>query len=131
MDWLDVLKCIEAGESRTVEFKAGFDTSKIGPAACAFANTDGGVVILGVNDSGEIVGIPKDPEWIRERLTQFLGSGFNYPMTAFYGRHEDPQGWVHWIQVPRKIPSPCSTRMSRGSAGSAAAFVHPRANCRG
>ena len=107
MDWLDVLRCIEAGESRTVEFKTGFDTSKIGPAACAFANTDGGVVILGVNDSGEVVGIPKNPEWIHERLTQFLGNGFNYPMTAFYGRHEDPQGWIHWIRVPKqKNPEP-------------------------
>ena len=107
MDWLDVLRCIEAGESRTVEFKEGFDTSKIGRAACGFANTDGGVVILGISNSGQIVGVAKDPDQVHERLTQFLGNGFNYPMTAFYGRHESPQGWIHWVHVPKqKNPEP-------------------------
>ena len=102
MEWLEVLKCIEAGEGRTVEFKAGFDTSKIGPAACAFANSDGGVVILGVQDLGEIVGVPQSPQTVHERITQFLGNGFNFPMTALYGSHQDPHGWVHWIEVPRQ-----------------------------
>ncbi len=102
MQWLDILKCIEAGESRTVEFKAGFDTAKIGPAACAFANSDGGVVILGVDESGAIVGVTRDPDAVHERLTTFLGSGFNYPMTATCGRNRDPRGWVHWVHVLRQ-----------------------------
>lgn len=100
MEWLDVLKQIEDGESRTVEFKAGFDMSKIGPAACAFANSEGGVVILGVDDSGEIVGLAQDPHSVHERITQFLHNGFSASMSARYGRHEDPKGWVHWIEVP-------------------------------
>lgn len=102
MDWLEVLKCIEAGEGRTVEFKAGFDTSKIGPAACAFANSEGGVVILGVQDQGNIVGIAQDPDSVHERITQFLGNAFSVPMTASYGQHQDPRGWVHWIKVSRQ-----------------------------
>ena len=102
MDWSDVIRCIEDGEARTVEFKAGFDASKIGPAACAFANSDGGVVIIGVGDQGDIVGVTPDPRVVHERIAQFLEGGCSFPMIARYGRHEDPQGWVHWIQVPRQ-----------------------------
>ncbi len=111
MEWLEVMNHIEAGESRTVEFKEGFDTGKIGPAACAFANTDGGVVICGVNDAGAIVGVERDPDSVHERLTAFLGNGFNYPMTAACGRYQDPQGWVHWVQVPKqRNPEPMRFR---------------------
>ena len=111
MEWSEVRKRIEAGEGRTVEFKAGFDTGKIGPAVCAFANTEGGVVVLGVNDSGQIVGVERDPDAVHERLTDFLGDGFNFPVTARCGRHRDPQGWVHWIHVLRqRNPEPMRYR---------------------
>ena len=43
MDWLDILRRIESGESDQSEFKSGLDLSTIGPAVCAFANTEGGL----------------------------------------------------------------------------------------
>lgn len=43
MDWLDILQRIESGESDQTEFKSGLDLSAIGPAVCAFANTEGGL----------------------------------------------------------------------------------------
>lgn len=111
MEWTDVRKRIEAGEGRTVEFKTGFDTGKIGPAVCAFANTDGGVVILGVGDSGRIVGGARDPDTVHERLTAFLSDGFNFPVTVRCGKHRGPEGWVHWIHVLRqRNPEPMRYR---------------------
>ncbi len=111
MEWPEIEERTEAGEGRTVEFKAGFDTGKIGPAVCAFANTDGGVVILGVGDSGRITGVGRDPDAVHERLTTFLSDGFNFPVTARCGRHLTGEGWVHWIHVLRqRNPEPMQYR---------------------
>lgn len=47
---------IEDGESAAVEFKRALDKG-LGRELCAFANADGGTILLGVSDSGRIVGI--------------------------------------------------------------------------
>ena len=63
MQWLDVLKRIEGGENRYTEFKRGAgDLSPIGKAISAFANTEGGVIILGVENSGVISGVKETPK---------------------------------------------------------------------
>ena len=103
MEWLDVLDSVGVGESERAEFKRGLgDLSAVGRAICAFANTEGGVVILGVTDAQEIVGVREDPERVQERLTSFLQTGCSSPVTARAGRHEDPNGWVHWLEIPRQ-----------------------------
>ncbi len=55
MDLNDLLKLIKTGESEHVEFKltVGKDIHK---AIVAFANAEGGHILIGVNDEGEIVG---------------------------------------------------------------------------
>ena len=103
MDWLDILNRIGEGESESTEFKLGLgDLSAIGKAVCAFANTEGGVVVLGVNNSQAIVGVKEDPEKVQERLTSFLQNGCNLPVSASAGRHQDPNGWVHWLEISRQ-----------------------------
>lgn len=101
MEWAEVLKRIEAGENRTTEF--GRDLSKqLGPAICAFANGDGGLVILGVDDSGSVGGLAGDPREAHEWLTSFLQTGCNAPVWARCGRQEvGDNRWVHWLEVPR------------------------------
>ena len=103
MEWLDVLDRIGTGESDRTEFKRGLgDLSAAGRAVCAFANTEGGVIILGVTDAQQIVGVREDAERVQERLTSFLQTGCSSPVTARPGRHEDPKGWVHWLEIPRQ-----------------------------
>ena len=103
MEWLDVLDRIGTGESERAEFKRGLgDLSAVGRAVCAFANTAGGVVILGITDSRQIVGVSGDAQRVWERLTSFLQTGCSSPVPARAGRHEDPKGWVHWLEVPRQ-----------------------------
>lgn len=103
MEWPDILDRIEAGEGRHTEFKRGpGDLKDIGKAICAFANTEGGVIILGVDDAGTLVGVREDAETVQERLTGFLHSGCSTPVSARIWRHEGPGGWVHWIEVPRQ-----------------------------
>ena len=101
MEWLDILKCIESGEGRQTEFKRGpGDLSAVGKAICAFANSEGGVVVLGIDDSRNIVGVREGAERVHERLTSFLQTGCSTPVSARIGSHEDPAGRVHWLEVP-------------------------------
>lgn len=100
MEWPEVLQRIEAGEGEGTEFKRGLgDLSAIGRAVCAFANTAGGVIILGVTDSHSIIGVNEDADDVQQRLQTFLRTGCSAPVNGQYGRHEDPNGWVHWIEV--------------------------------
>ena len=73
----------------------------MGKALCAFANGEGGLIVLGVEDSGAIVGLADDPHEAHKRLTDFLQTGCNQPVSARCGRSEFGGGWVHWIEVPR------------------------------
>lgn len=47
-------------ESVYVEFKTGVGSRAVQDSAVAFSNADGGVVVIGVDDSGAIVGRPLD-----------------------------------------------------------------------
>ena len=103
MEWTEVLNRIAAGEDQHTEFKPHFkDRSAVGRAICAFANTEGGLIILGVSDNQQIIGVAEDSEKVQERLTSFLQSGCSSPVSARIGRHQDPKGWVHWLEVPRQ-----------------------------
>ena len=103
MEWRDIARRIEAGEDGKTEFKRGLaELSAIGRAVCAFANAEGGLIVLGVDDRGAIVGVREDPDSAQERLTGFLHSGCSSSVPARCGRHNDPNGWVHWIEVPRQ-----------------------------
>lgn len=52
------------GEGDFVEFKQGLPETKRREAIVAFSNTDGGVVLLGVRDDGQVHGITSDGETI-------------------------------------------------------------------
>ena len=64
METADLKQCIAQGENTTTEFKENFDQEAIETAA-AFANTNGGVILIGVSDTGEIRGITIRKETLR------------------------------------------------------------------
>jgi len=53
---LEISKLLEGGESQTVEFKTSFEKETI-ETLVAFANAQGGVVLISVSDKGEIRGV--------------------------------------------------------------------------
>lgn len=103
MDWIEVLQRIQTGEDERTELGRfrSFGEKDWLKAVCAFANTKGGLVILGVTDDGAIDGVPMDAEAVQERLTNALQNGLSSQVQARIGRHEDPKGWVHWVEVSR------------------------------
>ncbi len=100
MNWPDVERRIAGGENARTEFKRGVgDLGGVGRTVCAFANGDGGLLVIGVDDAGGVVGVGENPETVQERLTSFLHTDCGKPVTAECGRHDAGGGWVHWIDV--------------------------------
>ena len=65
MEAIDLKQRIAQGENTTTEFKESFDQEVIETAA-AFANTDGGIILIGVSDRREIRGITIGKETLRD-----------------------------------------------------------------
>ena len=63
---------INQGEGYNLEFKESF-TDGIKREICAFANTEGGFILLGVNDENKVVGI-KDSNDIRSKIQNIARS---------------------------------------------------------
>ena len=71
METSDLKQRITQGENTTTEFKENFDQEVIETAA-AFANTDGGIILIGVSDRREIRGITIGKETLRNWSNQIL-----------------------------------------------------------
>lgn len=71
METADLKQHIAQGENTTTEFKENFDQEAIETAA-AFANTDGGTILIGVSDRQEIKGITIGKETLRNWSNQIL-----------------------------------------------------------
>ena len=59
---------ISRGENKRVEFKAKLDREDFLETVIAFSNTEGGIIILGVNDNGIPLGFEGDEESIAKRI---------------------------------------------------------------
>jgi ATP-dependent DNA helicase RecG len=65
MEALELIDLIALGETSTVQFKRTLeDTNDLAKELCAFANTEGGIILFGVEDDGTISGL--SPEEVRE-----------------------------------------------------------------
>ncbi len=59
-----ILELIEQGEHQQLDFKFEVsDSKKIARTLSAFANTDGGTLLIGVKDNGNITGVRSDEEY--------------------------------------------------------------------
>ena len=58
----ELLKLIEGGENIRVEFKKSTTeiTKDVYDTGCSFSNRDGGTIVLGVKDNGDILGVAPD-----------------------------------------------------------------------
>ena len=71
---------IAAGEGREVEFKRGLPSDfKVARSLCAFANTRGGFLFIGVGDRGELEGAPH-PEATGRKLCEIAARRVEPPL---------------------------------------------------
>ena len=102
MDWPEVRQRIAKGEDVHTEFKRVLELRLVGRTVCAFGNTDGGVLVLGVDNAGQIIGVRENAHSARERLANFLQNGCNVPVYAQCQQHDAAEGTVIWVEVPRQ-----------------------------
>ena len=109
------------GESTYIEFKEGFSPKKITEAVVAFSNTDGGVILVGVDNSGQI----KGAHWNGEREKDVHGWVGNLNDPGRYDiYHPTVEGKpVVVIAVSRRIEG--FAQMSRWSPAGTAGRVEP------
>jgi hypothetical protein len=92
---------IRGGESSSVEFKRSMPPSAdLARIMSAFANSEGGTLLIGVDDNGAIVGVPgyKIPQAIEEiekTAESVLFGPIDFNASKIEGR------WVVWVHIPK------------------------------
>lgn len=111
MDWLDLLERIRKGENLHTEFKQGpIKSDELAAELVAFANTDGGWLIFGVTDDGDIVGVD-DPDQLAQQVDQVASQNCRPPLTVIQETITTPDGKkLLVVRVPKGDLRPYQTR---------------------
>lgn len=105
MDKEQILKIIESGESQEVELKEAFHSSQdFSKLMCGFANTYGGIILLGVNNKREIIGVKEDSDKIQQKLSS-SAQAVSPPILPVIETHEIDNKKVIAVIVQRAIDS--------------------------
>lgn len=85
-----IQKLIEQGEHQTLDFKFEIsDSKKIARSLVAFANTDGGRLLIGVKDNGSISGIRSEEE---KYMIQTAADLYCQPTVKFHAKEWNING---------------------------------------
>lgn len=97
---IHILKLIEEGEHQTLDFKFEIsDSKKIARSLVAFANTDGGRLLIGVKDNGAISGIRSEEE---KHMIQTAADLYCNPKVEYYAKEWKINGkHILEIRVPK------------------------------
>jgi hypothetical protein len=95
-----IRKLISQGEHQQLDFKFGItDSRKIARTLSAFANTDGGCILIGVKDNGAIAGVRSEEEFY---MVQAASDMYTRPSIKFEVKEWTVDGrTVLEIQVPK------------------------------
>ncbi|MBL8856899.1 MAG: ATP-binding protein [Planctomycetes bacterium] len=96
----DLRARIDEGEGKNLEFKRGLPRDeKTARTLCAFANTRGGLLLIGVGDRGEILGAPHPRETV-EKLRAIASVQLSPALAVQVGRAVIDERTVVWCSVP-------------------------------
>lgn len=98
-------KRILEGEHQQQDFKFRVDDArKIAKTLVAFANTDGGRLLIGVKDNGKIAGVRSDEEF---HVIEAASQMYTHPEVGFVAKTHDVNGkQVLEIEVPESAARP-------------------------
>jgi hypothetical protein len=107
----DLRAVLAAGEGKTAEFKRGLQRdATLARTLTAFANTRGGLLLVGVGDRGEVVGAPR-PRETAQHLERIARECVDPPLEVEVAVVTAGEGKVVVCSVPlsRKRPHAAST----------------------
>lgn len=108
-----IQKLIAEGEHQQLDFKFGItDSRKIARSLAAFANTDGGRLLIGVKDNGAIAGVRSEEEFY---MVQAAAELYTRPEVKFRVKEWKVEGrTVLEITVPKSAEMPHSAPDKEG-----------------
>jgi ATP-dependent DNA helicase RecG len=100
-----IRQLLKEGEGLNVEFKKAENSlpDNLFETICAFLNTDGGYILLGVNDNGKITGVkPKMVKQLKKELASLSNNPqkLDLPYLLFPKKFEVDGKIIIAIQVP-------------------------------
>ena len=106
MDRSTLYDRIAGGEDSRTEFKRDISQrSDFAGEMIAFANTDGGVILIGAEDDGTVVGVD-DPKTLEEAIQNIARHNCNPPLNPIVERVDSEHGVVLAVTVPRRVGAP-------------------------
>jgi predicted HTH transcriptional regulator len=93
MNRRQLINLIENGENLNVEFKQRFsDYEKISKEIIAFANTNGGYIIFGIDDNGKTYGVESEKEiveLVKETISNYCEPKIDYDISYIELEHKE------------------------------------------
>lgn len=83
----ELLTLIRGGENIRVEFKKSTNdvTKDVYDTVCSFSNREGGIIVLGVKDNGEVLGIDPDAiDRIKKDFVTSINNGHSHEQNSTY-----------------------------------------------
>lgn len=116
VDPAEILRRISGGEGKDLEFKRGLPRdSKTARTLCAFANTRGGLLLVGVGDHGERLGAPRPAE-TAQRLRAIAAEHIEPPASIEVGTVTVEGVRLVWASVPLSPRRPHACRDDQGGS---------------
>ncbi len=113
MDKLELQERILEGENLHTEFKGVLlDKEKIAKSIVCFANTDGGQLIIGVSDSGDIIGVENSDESAR-KIDDIAFNRCEPPISILSETVDMDDKTILVINIPKGEQRPYRTRSGR------------------
>lgn len=105
MDFNDLLSLLQQGEGKHIEFKDARDSvpSSLYETVVSFSNTEGGVILLGVDDEGKVLGIDSSVGSIlKKNIITSLNSRdcIDPPVYVEPFTIQHPEGEIMVVQIP-------------------------------
>ena len=111
----DLRKLVRSGESQHLEFKAKANfPEKIARSICAFANAEGGTLLLGVGDDGKLLGI-KDADEDLQVIARLLNQARPHFRWKFKNIPLSSARSIVVFEVRESNKKPVSLKIDRGA----------------
>jgi len=109
---LDVTEIIRRGESLTVEFKQDLtNKDEFLETVVAFANTNGGIILIGVSDDGRIIGYESKD---KNQITNLISSNIEPNPDFKESQIKIDEKFIIIIEIPERRKSTIFTSSIRG-----------------
>ncbi|MGD2247151.1 MAG: putative DNA binding domain-containing protein [Candidatus Methanofastidiosia archaeon] len=113
MDKLEIQEKILEGENLHTEFKESIpDNESLAKSIVCFSNTDGGQLIIGVNDSGEIIGV-EYPDEVARKIDDVAFNRCEPPISILSETIKIDDKIVLVITIPKGEQRPYRTRSGK------------------